>query len=849
MKVPIFLIAFSLQILSAQPVSWVETFENQFIPSYFEGNISRFSILNKRLYLNHIFPTAQNETQIIRYTPIKKGEPLVWELQVALDFSPSPQNNLKFYLASSHPNLITAENAWFLQVGGETGNQDKISLYRQKDKQKLLLAQSEPGLFTGSTFKSTIKVSLSENNLWTIFTKADSSQNWVISFTYKGTEDLKSFYTGLLLNYTASRAKHFSFDNWKMDGLLPDESFPIVEKWLLKSPDLLQIYFSKPLDLLTNNPVNFQLNDANGKEISLILPFLDTINPYLLWIHFDSIKPNVIYQLKGTATDKSKNKNNFLISFERKAGFATNPGDILLSEILAIPNSSKQVEFIEIYNRSSKVLQLTSFKLIVNKSVLEVPELFISPEEYFILYAIKDSLYFRDIPSKYGAANFPALPNTGALVEITEKGISIDRMNYGHFPDWEHALSIGKSLERRSLTHLSDCILNWTVCGYEPGHSMGKKNSAQNIALPIFEPVIDHIFPITADSLLLFATMPLKNPDENDFQLFNLSTIELDNIISGTLSNKWIITLKNPINTKKIYSFSLLKGLKNCLGQENIHPQPIRIAMPEKPEIGEKIFINEILFDALPYQKPFIEIQANTKFPIDFQYIHWGNPNEVNYFHRVLFPYEPYAITENPNTLAAQYGYTADKSHIIEGKTPNLSRFQGNISLYYAENEMDIIKYDKSWHSAWLKTTTGVSLERKGVQNNGQISGSWTSAAGFKIGASPGKENTSSGKEQNLMKEKAVLAPFSFNGTDEIQYCKIASEYSGSQLNIRIFDTFGNEVNYLVKNQILGNRDEISWNGKQDNESNLEKGHYIWWIEILQANGVRTILKLLSNLE
>jgi flagellar hook assembly protein FlgD len=99
------------------------------------------------------------------------------------------------------------------------------------------------------------------------------------------------------------------------------------------------------------------------------------------------------------------------------------------------------------------------------------------------------------------------------------------------------------------------------------------------------------------------------------------------------------------------------------------------------------------------------------------------------------------------------------------------------------------------------------------------------------------------------MKEKAVLDPFSFNGTDEIQYCKIASEYSGSQLNIRIFDTFGNEVNYLVKNQILGNRDEISWNGKQDNGSNLEKGHYIWWIEILQANGVRTILKLLSNLE
>jgi flagellar hook assembly protein FlgD len=99
------------------------------------------------------------------------------------------------------------------------------------------------------------------------------------------------------------------------------------------------------------------------------------------------------------------------------------------------------------------------------------------------------------------------------------------------------------------------------------------------------------------------------------------------------------------------------------------------------------------------------------------------------------------------------------------------------------------------------------------------------------------------------MKEKAVLNPISFNGTDEIQYCKIASAYSGNQLNIRIFDTFGNEVNYLVKNQILGNNDQIFWNGKNDNNGILAKGHYIWWIEILQTNGVRTILKLLSNLE
>ena len=849
MKVPIFLFAFGLQILSAQSVSWVETFDNQFIPSYFEGNVSRFSILNKRLYLNHIFPASQNETQIIRYTPIKKGQSLLWEIQVSLDFSPSPQNNLTFFLASSHPNISTSENAWFLQFGGETGNQDKLRLFRQKDKQKNLLAQSEPGLFTGSTFKSSLRVTLNENNQWTVFTKADTSQSWNIAFTYKGTEDLTSFYTGLLLTYTASRAKQFSFDNWKMDGLLPDESLPVVEKWLLKSPEQLNIYFSKPLDLLTNYQVDFQLKDAKGKDLKLYPPLLDTLNPYLLEIHFDSIKPNDIHQFRGTIIDKSKNKNPFYFTFERREGSAPNPGDLLISEILAIPNSGKQGEFIEIYNRTSQTLQLTAFKLIVNKSILELPDFFISPNAYYILYNLKDSLYFLENQSKYGASNFPSLPNSGGFIEITYKGISIDRMNYGHFPKWDHSLSTGKSLERRSITHLSDCILNWTLCTHESGNSVGLKNNVQELPLPIFEPVIDHIFPFSPDTLHFFATMPLNSPFEREIQLFSSSSLVPDKIFAGIEPNNWIITLKEPLVAKKTYQFSLLKGLKNCLDQENNQPQTIRIGLPEKPEIGEKIFINEILFDPLAYQKPFIEVQANTQYPIDFNDIHWGNLNEVKYPHRILFPFEPYAITENPPALSAQYGNTADKSHIIEGKIPNLSRLQGSTSLYHGTNEMDNIIYDKNWHSPWLKSTTGISLERKGAQSNGQIDKSWASAAGFRTGASPGKENTSSGKEQSLLKEKALLEPISFNGINQVQYCKIDSEYSGSQLNIRIFDTFGNEVNYLVKNQILGYKDEIFWSGKNENEGILANGHYIWWIEILQANGVRRVIKLLSNLE
>jgi hypothetical protein len=230
-------------------------------------------------------------------------------------------------------------------------------------------------------------------------------------------------------------------------------------------------------------------------------------------------------------------------------------------------------------------------------------------------------------------------------------------------------------------------------------------------------------------------------------------------------------------------------------------------------------------------------------------YLHWGDRKEVNFSQRVLFPFEPYAITENPDALIQQYGSSTENQRIIAGKMPFLNRSQGSMSLFYDELETDIISYDKAWHSPWLTSTTGVSLERKGAQSNGNNQSGWLSAAGFKTGASPGRENTSFGKEQSLVNEAIILNPPSFTPNNQLQCCIISSVNRGSIVNIRIFDSLGNEVKYLVKNQVLGSNDEICWDGKQQYEVPLAQGHYIWWIELLNANGVRTIFRLLSTLD
>ena len=849
MKVPSFLFLFSVQILTAQSIPWSEKFDNQSVPSYFEGNISRFTILNNRLYLNHISPDPQNESQIMRYAPIKYGEPLWWELNVSLDFTPSPQNNLKIYLASSHPNLKNAENAWFLQVGGETGDQDKLSLFRQKNNQRTLLAESKPGILGDKAFNISFRVQLDEKGLWQVFTKADSSQIWLPSFDYAGKEELKGFYTGLLLTYTASRAKQFNFDDWKMEGLLLDLTKPVVDKWSVNSLHHLQIYFSKPLDKATNKLVDFQCREVEGEKKTIKSVNLDSVNPYLLHFYFDTIKPNITYEFQGKVTDRSKNENNISFYFDKKTGFKPLPGDLLFTEILAAPSSGKQAEFIELHNSTKQFIQLVSAKIIVNKSTLELPYLILSPGEYLVIHHLKDSLFFKEVKHTFGSSSFPSLPNAGGTLELMELGVSLDKMTYGLFPAWQHSVATGKSLEKRSLSHLSDCLLNWISSSNDMGHSMGIENDAFSLALPFFEPLADHIFPSSADTLQFIAHVPLKWPDTTDVSLFTNQNLEIKSITKGSQSNEWTLHLKKPIDSGIIYPFTVLKGLKNCLGQENNQPQAMRLAIPQKPAKEESIFINEILFDALPFQKPFVEIQANTKYPIDMNYLHWGDRKEVNFSQRVLFPFEPYAITENPAALIQQYGSSTENKRIIAGETPLLNRTQGSMSLFYDELETDIITYDKAWHSPWLRSTTGISLERKGAQSKGSSQSGWLSAAGFKTGASPGRENTSFGKEQSLVNEAVFLNPPSFTPYNQLQCCTISPVNSGSIVNIRIFDSLGNEVKYLVKNQVLGSNDEICWNGKQQYEVPLAQGHYIWWIELLNANGVRTIFRLLSTLD
>ena len=110
------------------------------------------------------------------------------------------------------------------------------------------------------------------------------------------------------------------------------------------------------------------------------------------------------------------------------------PGDIIISEIMADPSPSVMLpptEYLEIYNRSGKPLNLKNWNLSdgITKSIF--PNIVIAPGSYMILCQVEDTGLFKSYGETIGLKAFPALTNEGKILFISDaKGTLIHGLEY-----------------------------------------------------------------------------------------------------------------------------------------------------------------------------------------------------------------------------------------------------------------------------------------------------------------------------------------------------------------------------------------------------------------------------------
>ncbi len=153
---------------------------------------------------------------------------------------------------------------------------------------------------------------------------------------------------------------------------------------------------------------------------------------------------------------------------------------------------------------------------------------------------------------------------------------------------------------------------------------------------------------------------------------------------------------------------------------------------------------------------------------------------------------------------------------------------------------LDEFSYSAKMHSPFLADDDGVSLERISPDKSTNDKSNWASAAASAGFATPGLPNSQS-TDDSIAADEITVEPKAFSPNDDGYNDLLSISYQfrkpGNMANVRIFDLAGRQVDYLVRNESLGQSGTWYWNGESDGGQRLSPGVYIILVEIFDQDG------------
>lgn len=267
------------------------------------------------------------------------------------------------------------------------------------------------------------------------------------------------------------------------------------------------------------------------------------------------------------------------------------------------------------------------------------------------------------------------------------------------------------------------------------------------------------------------------------------------------------------------------------------------------PEPGS-VLINEILFNPFPGGVDFVELVNVSENAIPVSRLKLAARNDtmglkqiyqVTTAKKYLFPGEFLVCTKDTEVLASQYITSAPKTFCTMKLMPSFPDDAGAVVLL---NDsliiLDEFSYSAKMHSPFLADDDGVSLERISLEIPSNDRTNWASAAASVGFATPGMPN-SQAVADSIFADEISVEPKAFSpngdGYNDLLSIKYQFRKPGYMANVRIFDLAGRPVNYLSRNESLGQTGIWIWNGENRNGQRLNLGVYIILVEIFDQDG------------
>lgn len=283
------------------------------------------------------------------------------------------------------------------------------------------------------------------------------------------------------------------------NGLNPDETRPLLLRAGLFQPDTAILYFNEPIlpASLTASDFAFHTNAANPVDYRLVEPLLTRILVKLP----ETPQPGQVYPIwiQGDVRDCA---GNLAAADTVWIGIPETPefNDIILNEVLAAATGSN-VDFVEIYNNSSKLIDLAQLRLggydsilvqVTSPRVINDWPLHLAPGEYLVLSTnqnIVKAFYQTPAPRNFwDMSSFVSLAKEAGNVGLATVGFEVlDALSYTK--DFQFSLlnSIDNvSMERILQNQPTQNPRNWTSAAQQVGFATpGYRNSQSGVLAPL----------------------------------------------------------------------------------------------------------------------------------------------------------------------------------------------------------------------------------------------------------------------------------------------------------------------------------------------------------------------------
>ncbi len=807
------------------------------------GNDSLFKIVDQRLHLRAPQEGGQGylstSSTVVRFAS--------WELNLAMDFNPSGGNYARVYLVADEPNLTKPLNGYFIMAGG--GN-DEVSLYKQTGSSYEEIIDGRDDVLNLSSVRMKLKVTRDENG-WQLFTNVGATEDYILEGTSNDNSILESKYFGIVCAYTATRSDKFSFDDFRVQGsLIQDTTSPTLTSFEVVSGHQIKLTFSETVDMETMKTENFVVDHEVGN------PVLATLedNKTKIMLTFGRNFPDNEYAVLAISGVQDV-AGNLMEPVERQFIHLSKPAavkDIIITEIFPDPTplvGLAESEFVEIYNRSSHAFNLSNWTFTDQSSIAVLPDFIILPREYVVLTSQNGLIPGRG-EKIFKLTNFPTLNNAGEILILKDGNANvIDSINYSD--SWyndEEKSEGGYSIEIIDPNNICGEHRNWRASEDERGGTPGFQNSIFANNPDLTGPSLTAAIPITSSLIELHFDEKLQNP------LFPTPTASISppiNIENISFSNAALtslnVTLSQEIETGKSYTISLEK-IYDCPG--NLIEKEKALAAFGMPEQADSldILINEVLFNPRPTGVDFVEIYNNSKKYINLNgwsiaTVEDGVLKDKTSLMSENFLFKPgafLAVTENLNVLKGEYILAHEENFLWIQNLPAFNDDEGSVALVDNNDRIiDYLRYTKEMHSIFIKDEEGVSLERISTQDITGIE-NWKSGSSSVGYATPGYINSNAVPDLILNAEAIKVAPEIFNPlATQSSFALIHYNFSqgGYVANIKVFSPQGHLIKQLANNDILGSSGFYRWDGDREDGTKANVGYYMIWFEVFDHHG------------